>query len=80
MLPFLHYYFAPVKQPWWAGNIYGNLLASVLCGIAVFIASRYLLKLLKKQHKEHIDLLKEHHAILSAEIDTMNNNREKQNV
>lgn len=30
LVQFFHYYFAPVGQPWWEGNVYGNLVASAL--------------------------------------------------
>ena len=33
MSSWLAYNFAPAHEPWWHGNIYGNIWAWILCGV-----------------------------------------------
>ena len=35
MIPFLRYYFDPKGEPWWQGNVYGNLVASVVLSAGI---------------------------------------------
>lgn len=65
---FWQYYFFPVHEVWYRGQIWSNIFASILCGLVVLFATRVILKLLRKQHKEHMDQQDRHHRELKQAL------------
>lgn len=55
-MSFVTYYFH-----WYQGQIWPNILASIICGLFVLVASHTILKLLRKQHKEHLEIQERQH-------------------
>lgn len=59
MSAFLNYFFS-----WYKGQFWPNLLADILWGLVILLATRYLARLLKRQHKQHLDQANRHHKEL----------------
>ena len=54
---FVHFMFAPHGQPWYTGGIWGNIVASVITGAAVFLYAHLQFKKHKKQRDlNHIEV------------------------
>ena len=56
MIAFLTYFFA-----WYHGQFWPNLFADILWALVIVLCTHYLAKLLRKQHKQHLDLAERHH-------------------
>lgn len=77
MRAFYHYYFFPVHQAFWQGAIWGNILASIVVGTVVITCTRYLFKLVRRQHKEHTALLMGHHQALTQSLSELHKKLEE---
>lgn len=54
---FWHYFFAPPHEPWYKGNVWGNVVAVLpmaILGAAGFAYHHFALKRLHKAHDKHL--------------------------
>jgi hypothetical protein len=73
---FYHFFFQPTAGSWYTGNVWGNMVAWVICGVVAILWGRRKFirwddkrkKLDSERHAEHIALLNKHHKELKAHI------------
>lgn len=80
MNAFFHYMFNPTNTSWWNGAVYANLLADTLWAVVVIVSTRYVVKLLKRQHQERLDQQQLHHLELTNNIDLLHKRLNKEEL
>jgi hypothetical protein len=65
MIQFWHFFFAPIGQSWYTGNVWGNMVAWVICGVIAIVWAR---RKLIKWHKANLKRENERHEDLKAHI------------
>lgn len=65
MIQFWHFFFQPTSGAWYTGNVWGNMVAWVICGVFAFIYGR---RKIIKWHKANIKREQERHEDLKAHI------------
>lgn len=56
---FYHFFFQPTVGPWYTGNVWGNMVAWVICGFIAIIWGRRKFIKWDKRRKEHAEQLHE---------------------
>jgi hypothetical protein len=69
---FLEYMFFPVSQPFYTGAFWSNLVADVFWGVAAISISKIVIRIIRKQHDQHMVQSEVYQRQLLEQIQALN--------